>query len=312
MIKKAESYKPKEGQQSILYCYVDGDTYLENRRDKELALIFIEKDFRSYKQFDESLHSDPDLLRLVAKKDVCCDHIRIALRTVSKELALEIIDINPNAVKMIPKEYIDREMILSCPPYYQYATESMRKDRELALLAMEDFAGFYTQCLPNKFKCEKEFGLMFMKSEYGDFKKCPENLQAEFDIAKIAIDKDPTNYQILDYSLRSNKELLMMTLDKTQYTINHASYLLKDDEEVIGYALQRDPEAFRYSSDRIKEMVGDEDPVQFFKRKQLKEKLEGELAPQIAKGGKADALLDLIANSSSEEKSQQRATRNKI
>ena len=191
------------------------------RNNKEIMMYAVSVSWRYYRYASEELKKDRELL-FAALKNSGRFYIRRLLRegVIKKNTYITSSEIN---------QY-------SRTPY-SYSNFELKKDRELALLAIEADKREWRNILPG-FKMDKSFIIDASKKN-----QIYEYLSPEFkkdrDIVLVSINNQLNPiFDLLPLKLRNDREIVMAAISKNATMIQFASKTLRGDEEIMSKAVR--------------------------------------------------------------------------
>jgi hypothetical protein len=176
------------------------------KKDKEIARIAIQLDWRNYLGLDESLKIDRELIKLTAK-------------TYSKD---------------------------SDPSLYSFKfvlDEELQQDGEFAFEIISDFPYYYTS-ISKELKKNVELAELFVAENGNNFEFLPETLKKNREISLVALRKSPTIFKLLDDSFTNEFEFLSIISRHTHLSEIQRIFKLLKDKQMIHKLIRDYPRCF--------------------------------------------------------------------
>ena len=155
---------------------------------------------------------------------------------------------------------------------YRFIGDTLKNDKELLMLAINN--GFHIfRIIAEKFKNDKEVILEFIKQEDFNFSwignNAPEiwimssfnisdlsgNLRDDYDIAKVAVLKDSTQFSSLSVRLKDNEELALIAVKSRGDILAYVSDRLKNNKQIVIESVKNDGSAIHYASKSLQKNI---------------------------------------------------------
>ena len=130
----------------------------------------------------------------------------------------------------------------------------LREDKKfiLALLRIDGLI-YKSPYLPIKFRNDKEIMIAAVNQNPYVFYSLPSEWQLNKQIAFEVLKQKGDYLQKMDYSLRQDKDLVLVAMETYPYAIASASEKLQDDRDVALLAITKDPSTFRFLGKTLKD-----------------------------------------------------------
>ena len=130
---------------------------------------------------------------------------------------------------------------------------SILKDRDFALKLASTRKHGYSK-IAQELKADREIIYAAVRCNCYNYRIVPTIYQADKELFLIALEK-AEDYTILSCAtpaIQDDKEIVLLAVRNNYGNLSYASPRLKDDEEVVTEAIKNDGAAIRYASDRLK------------------------------------------------------------
>lgn len=188
-----------------------------------------------------------------------------------------------------------REFVKASPDNLHRAPFKMRNQKEIAIEAIvklpqycdeedfqETFINFSEELRADRNIVNKAIDAYSENFEKFEFMmtKIDPALLADREIALKCITTFPSSLTDVDVSFRNDFEAVAMAVREDGSMLKYASHALRNNDEIVKLAI-RAPDcghmAMNFASKRIKEMIGEQDPIEYFKAKDFSERLGADL-----------------------------------
>lgn len=179
-----------------------------------------------------------------------------------KRLVLEAINENPEAFGFVPDELRgDKEVALRAVERngwaIQIVSDELKKDRELALAAVKQ-QGSVLRCLPREMRDDKDVVMQAIMDvdepmlNYS-FQFASVRLRRDLDVLFSAMSHNIWSMQYVPKKSLSDKTFMLSVLEKYPYqAVRSMGDSLKSDKDFMLIAVQKDSEALNYASEPLK------------------------------------------------------------
>ncbi|EFC44723.1 predicted protein [Naegleria gruberi] len=162
----------------------------------------------------------------------------------------------------------DREFILKAVKQYgyalEYADESLKKDREIVLKAVKQ-NGYTLEYADESLKKDREIVLKAVKQNGYALEYADESLKKDREIVLEAVKQNGSTFEYADESLKKDREIILEAVKQNGnikfileavkqdgYTLEYADESFKKDREFILEAVKQHGRAFEYADESFK------------------------------------------------------------
>ncbi len=188
-----------------------------------------------------------------------------------REVVLWAIERNGHLLKFARAEFKnDKEIVLAAinnsGPAFRFASECLRKDKEVVVAAVQKY-GLALECVSNELRSDKDVVLDAVKSNGKSLRYASKELQNDWDVVLEAL------YCPWSWSLGA---------------LEYVSDNLKDNPDLVLAALifakenNRLEKDLQFVSNRLKDIIGSENPIEVLSSLISKEKLSKNILEPIA------------------------------
>lgn len=130
------------------------------------------------------------------------------------------------------------------------ADESLRKDKELALIALDakKHSRETFSCFDKSLKCRRDFVLISIKKHPLILRILDNRFKKDKEIVLEAVKKDGYVLRYVHYELQKDREIILAAVGQSGYALEHIDISFKIDKEVIVTALKSNGDALKYAS----------------------------------------------------------------
>lgn len=141
-----------------------------------------------------------------------------------------------------------------------YVPDFLHENEEVCILALKSDPSNF-EYINKKLFLNKAFVLEILQLVPERFQVLPETMKADNDIAKCAIEKEPLNYRYVDKNIKNRAEIILLALQT---------------EKLKGVASDKNT-VYSHLGKDIQLAIGQHDPVEYYERKVLANKLKENL-----------------------------------
>ena len=202
----------------------------ELKKDKEVVLAAVRKNYEALKYVDENLRKDKEFM----------------LEAVNQEgFALQYADENLKKDKEIVmtalKTSIDSLM---------FADESLKKDKEF-ISELVKINGHTFRYADESLKKDKEFVLKLLKEDEYVIMYADKSLKKDKEVVKNAIKHQALLFGFADESLKKDKEFVLEVVKENGIALSNVDESLKKDKEIVMTALKQDRVSLNYADESL-------------------------------------------------------------
>ena len=236
------------------------------------------------------------------------DAVKISYRSA------EIYKVMPEAMKADVDVF--RSAFFRTVEALKHAPSEIYHNEELMAEVIEAHPNMFQRCMAGlgHLYDDKAFVRLLAKSGHFDhdiFERVSERLKADHDTVVAMVEALPFALRQVDPEFRCDKEIVMSAVRQDGSALEHASYRLREDPEVVLVALQAEHNRHtaRHSiGAELVKYIGENDPEQAIKALLLERKLQSVLQPK----SRAAQLLDDVQGDKPTHTTQPRPIRHKL
>ncbi len=204
-----------------------------------------------------------------------------------KELASKIIKLSPSAFHNLSFELrSDREFALNYVKEAkslngQALTLELRDDKEIALhLVKNDASNF--ECLSQRLRDDREVVIATTKGVKTGYRSLMQYISEDFRDDKeivmgaLSLDKGD-GFGFISNRLKEDREVVELAVSLKGTNLSDVQEVFKNDKNIVLLAVKNSDYSYRYASNEIKELIGNNDPVKALETSINFEKLTKEL-----------------------------------
>jgi hypothetical protein len=269
---------------------------------------------------DEVLKDEDTVLSVMKKTLYCPEAIYIAAHPdlhASREFslcALDAVEIDYRAAgvyKALPfahkcDQYVFRSAFFKTTETLKYAPPEIYQNEELMAELIDAHPNIFQRRMGGfeHLFDEKSFVKLLSKSGHFDhdmFEQVSERLKADRDTVAAMVEALPFALRLVDPEFKCDKEIVLSAVRQDGSALEHASYRLREDPEVVLVALQAEQNGHiaRHSiGAELQKYIGENGPEQAIKALLLERKLQRDLQPK----SRSQQLLDDACSQSAQPK----------
>lgn len=133
---------------------------------------------------------------------------------------------------------------------YQYLSDAMKKDKEIALFAAKIYLKY--EYLPDIFKEDVDVLKELLNKNIKVFQEFSEQAKDNFELVKFAIQKNGEMFCFASKRLKKDKELALLSLRNNNKSFKRMTKVLRNDKEIATIVLQKTPEYYKRIGENLK------------------------------------------------------------
>lgn len=94
------------------------------------------------------------------------------------------------------------------------------------------------------------------------------------------IQEDPYNLYVASDRLKNDRDIVLEAVKQKGETLKGASKELRNDPEIVLVAIQQNKDAQIHIGEKLKEKIGEHDPIKYLETELHRQQLDRELAPK--------------------------------
>jgi len=244
---------------------VKGDAYSyrcfgdEIRNDKDVILSAIKQNGRVIEDMGSEVRDNENIVRLALENGGSLYKVSDRLKS-DRDFALYAMSKNGYGLSSLPEQLrsdidVVKTAIINNGYAIDSASEELKKNRELVLLASQNIKSQLTLDYVKEFNGDREIVLNFIKHDGSNLRYINESLKSDKELTSIALDKIDNQFLKnieIDQSLLKDVEIVkkLITLDSDY--LEKASDELRANKDIVDIACKKSTNSIRFASEDIR------------------------------------------------------------
>lgn len=193
------------------------------KADKDFALKVCKVDGRNLACFSPELRADKDVVLTAANHDY---------HTIQQCRGR---DIAPSLLE--DKDFVKQLLDLRMDDVFQFASEEIRADKDIAMQAIDVNPRQYKYMSP-ELQEDKDLAMQVVELYGGGYEYLPDGIAGDKDVALAAIAVNPNQFQYMPESLRDDEEVVCAAVTARDYLMRHASERIQNNPDLLDAYMQ--------------------------------------------------------------------------
>ena len=251
---------------------------IDIRDDKEIVMKLVACYGGALRYVSDRLRSDEEVVRTAVADNGYA--VQYALITIDLSLAYLAVERDNGSISHLGSIYTANRSIMEfviarCGMLLSYASEELKDDEELVLLAISKSAGAFEYASP-RLRADRDFIMLavakngcilhnILETEidiemitlavktYGRaLQWATVEQQDDYDLVKAAVSQNGSAIKWASWRLKSDRDIVMIAVGRNHMALRYVAEKFRADKEIIMYALSQSCEAIEYIGKELK------------------------------------------------------------